>query len=135
MNEYRLELEVRDYECDIQGIVNNGVYLHYLEHARHKHLMWVGGDFAELAQSGLNLVVTRAEVDYKRSLRSGDVFSVSSVLERKGRLRFCFRQKIECDGNLIIDAIITGTALNAAGRPSLEGLNRIFELFNSSSDS
>ncbi|NLI24182.1 MAG: acyl-CoA thioesterase, partial [Bacteroidales bacterium] len=30
---FELEMEVRDYECDIQGIVNNAVYMNYLEHA------------------------------------------------------------------------------------------------------
>ena len=38
--EYQFEtrMEVRDYECDIQGIVNNANYLHYLEHTRHRFL-------------------------------------------------------------------------------------------------
>lgn len=29
---YEREMEVRDYELDAEGIVNNANYLHYLEH-------------------------------------------------------------------------------------------------------
>ena len=29
---YELKMKVRDYECDLQGIVNNANYQHYLEH-------------------------------------------------------------------------------------------------------
>lgn len=50
---FTLEMDVRDYECDIQGIVNNAVYQNYLEHARHEYLKEVGIDFAELAKMGL----------------------------------------------------------------------------------
>lgn len=39
---------VRDYECDLQGVVNNAAYLNYLEHARHEMLRLSGIDFAEL---------------------------------------------------------------------------------------
>ena len=48
---FRLDFKVRDYECDIQGIVNNGVYQNYLEHARHEYLLASGVDFAELAKT------------------------------------------------------------------------------------
>ena len=27
---YELEMKVRDYECDLQGIVNNANYQHYI---------------------------------------------------------------------------------------------------------
>ncbi len=37
--EFELEFTVRDYECDLQGIVNNAVYLNYLEHTRHQYLL------------------------------------------------------------------------------------------------
>ena len=35
---FETRMEVRDYECDIQGIVNNANYLHYTEHTRHRFL-------------------------------------------------------------------------------------------------
>ena len=35
---YRLKFKVRDYECDMQGIVNNSVYQNYLEQEWLKEL-------------------------------------------------------------------------------------------------
>ena len=45
---YETRMEVRDYECDIQGIVNNANYLHYTEHTRHLFIKDRGVSFAEL---------------------------------------------------------------------------------------
>ena len=59
---FSLELAVRDYECDLQGVVNNAVYQNYLEHARHEYLKSIGIDFAALTLQGINLVVTRVEM-------------------------------------------------------------------------
>ena len=76
MEKYIFEypFEVRDYECDMQGIVNNAVYLNYLEHTRHRFLLQAGCDFASLHPQGIDPVVKRMEIDYKQSLRSGDKF-------------------------------------------------------------
>jgi acyl-CoA thioester hydrolase len=116
-----LTLDVRDYECDFQGIVNHSVYLNYLEHARHLFLRGRGMDFVELSRRGINLVIIRAEVDYKLSLRSGDRFTVATSLERVSPLRFAFRQRItrEPDGRPVLEARITGTSVDARGRPHL----------------
>jgi len=62
---FELELAVRDYECDLQGIVNNAVYQNYLEHARHEYLHTLGVDFAALHAAGTEPVVTRIEIDYR----------------------------------------------------------------------
>ena len=35
---FELEMQVRDYECDMEGIVNNAIYQHYLEHTRHEFI-------------------------------------------------------------------------------------------------
>ena len=34
--QFDLEMKVSDYECDIQSIVNNANYQHYIEHTRHE---------------------------------------------------------------------------------------------------
>ena len=113
------ESEVRDYECDLQGIVNNANYQHYLEHARHLFLKDRGLDFAEITARGIFLIVIRIEIDYKYPLRSGDRFRVSLKLERVSRLRFAFIQEIERipDGRNSIKARVMTSAMNAEGRP------------------
>ena len=67
---FRVDFKVRDYECDIQGIVNNGVYFNYLEHARHEFLLSKGVDFAALAEQKINLVVIRSEMNFKGSFKT-----------------------------------------------------------------
>lgn len=121
MNEFRLDLTVRDYECDLQGIVNNATYLNYLEHTRHEFLKSLGIDFAGMHQQGIDLVVVRSEVDYKSSLTSGDSFYVTLKMALEGRIRIVFYQDIFRlpDNKPIIKGKITGTALSSQGRPFL----------------
>lgn len=94
MKSFDLNLSVRDYECDLQGIVNNAVYLNYLEHARHEFLLSNGLSFAKLHEEGLDAVVIRSEVDYKKSLKSRDKFTVKTSVFKEGRIRLVFNQKI-----------------------------------------
>jgi acyl-CoA thioester hydrolase len=119
--EFPLQMAVRDYECDMQGVVNNAVYQNYLEHARHEYLKAHGVDFAALSRAGINLVVVRAEVDYRGSLTSGDRFTVLTRMEQMSRLKFAFHQRIvrDSDGKEMITAVIVGTGVNAQGRPFL----------------
>jgi len=126
---FSLEMAVRDYECDLQGVVNNAVYQNYLEHARHEYLKSIGIDFAGLAAEGINLVVVRVEIDYKLSLTSGDHFAVTVAAEQLSPVRIGFRQDI-CrlpDGKPVIKALVIGTALNRRGRPQLP--KELVELF------
>ncbi|MBN1424724.1 acyl-CoA thioesterase [Candidatus Fermentibacteria bacterium] len=118
---FSVVMVVRDYECDLQGVVNNAVYQHYLEHARHEFLKSIGVDFAAYTEQGINMVVVRAELDYKRPLRPGDEFFVGVRVERESRLRIAFLQEIRRlpDHAIILKARIVGTALDARGRPRL----------------
>lgn len=116
---FRLEFLVRDYECDMQGIVNNAVYQNYLEHARHEFLRSRGLDFATLTVDGFDLVLVRAELDYKQSLRSGDAFVVDVRSESLGKVRHVFLQDIhKADGTLVLSARMVWTVLDRKrGRP------------------
>jgi len=90
---FETEMEVRDYECDIQGIVNNANYLHYTEHTRHLYLKSLGVSFAKLHDQGIDPVVERMNLQYKAPLHNDDVF-VSRLAIRKEGLRYVFLQDI-----------------------------------------
>lgn len=81
---YEIELKVRDYECDLQCVVNNANYQHYLEHARHEFLEHAGANFGELHKRGIDAMVARVEIGYKVSLTSGDRFAVRLNMAREG---------------------------------------------------
>ena len=121
MANFSVDFKVRDYECDMQGVVNNSVYMNYLEHTRHEFLLSRGIDFAELARNKINLVVVRAELDYKASLLSGDEFFVDVEFVQSSRVRFDFLQNIyrKKDNKLMLAAKVTGTSVNERGRPFL----------------
>jgi acyl-CoA thioester hydrolase len=116
--DYELEFKVRDYELDLQGIVNNSVYQNYLEHARHEYLLTQDIDFAALHQEGIDLVVARVEIDYKASLKSQDSFVVKLVMRKEGNVRVVIYQWIERlpDHKRMIEAKTTCVCLQK-GRP------------------
>jgi acyl-CoA thioester hydrolase len=118
---FKLEMKVRDYELDAQGVVNNAVYLNYLEHCRHEFLLSRGIDFNRFTNDRVFLVVVRSELDYKAPLRGGDSFWIGLDLERISPLRFAFLQDIHRrdDGRLVLAARTIGTAINEKGRPFL----------------
>ena len=116
---FSVEMAVRDYECDMQGIVNNAVYQNYLEHARHEFLLSRGLSFSELTSRGIIVVVIRAVLDYKQALRAGDRFLVSVSTRQPSRLKLVFEQQIrkQVDGALMLEAEITAASLKEGKRP------------------
>lgn len=90
---YELKMKVRDYECDLQGIVNNANYQHYIEHTRHEFLLSVGISFAQLHEQGIDAVVARLSIAFKTPLRSGDEF-VSKLYLKKEGIKYIFYQDI-----------------------------------------
>ncbi len=129
-SEWSMEMQVRDYELDMQGIVNNAVYQNYLEHARHMYIKTLGLDFAEYSRRGINFVAIRIELDYKYPLKSGDHFSVSVAVAMESPLKIVFNQTITRipDNKLICKGTVFATALNERGRPFIP--NEVKEKFS-----
>ena len=90
---YELKMKVRDYECDLQGIVNNANYQHYIEHTRHEFLASTGISFAGLHEQSIDPVVARLNMAFKTPLKSGDEF-VSKLYLKKEGIKYVFYQDI-----------------------------------------
>ena len=95
---FTTEIAVRDYECDIEGIVNNANYMHYIEHTRHLFLRSRGVSFADMHSRGIDAVVARVEMQYKIPLRCDDVFLSCLNVEKQG-IRYIFYQDIYRKGD------------------------------------
>ena len=101
------EMKVRDYECDLQGVVNNANYQHYMEHARHEFLETLGVNFGKLHEDGIDAMVAKITIEYKLPLRSGDKFVIVINLQRQGA-KIVFTQDLFrlSDGKLCTKGIV-----------------------------
>ncbi len=96
---HEIFLAVRDYECDLQGIVNNAVYQNYFEHARHEYIKTLGSSFSEYIDQGIFLVLVQINLKFKKSLKAQDEFKVCTQVVRHSTLKFGFEQTIYYTGN------------------------------------
>ena len=90
---FETRMQVRDYECDIEGIVNNANYLHYAEHTRHLFLKECGLSFAEMHRRGIDAVVARMNLQFKTPLQCDDEFISRLNLTKEG-IKYVFHQDI-----------------------------------------
>ena len=95
MKEYIFKLtdKVRDYECDLQGVVNNANYQHYMEHTRHEFLESLGENFGAMHDKGVDGFVSHVDIDFKTSLKSGDSYISCLNVYKKG-VKLVFEQDI-----------------------------------------
>ncbi|MGQ3890132.1 acyl-CoA thioesterase [Legionella sp. CNM-1927-20] len=114
---FQVELQVRDYECDFQGIVNNANYLHYFEHARHTFLYKMGIDFFTITKKEIHLVIYRAEIDYFIPLTYQDKFNVIVKFERISKIKGIFNQKITINDIIYTKGLFFITAINSKKKP------------------
>lgn len=108
---FQMPIRVRDYEVDSQGIVNNAVYLHYLEITRHEFCREAGTSFRDMQRQGIDPVLRRVDIEYIRPLSLGDDMVSKLRLERRGP-RFVFVQNIfNISDELVAHAEVTVVCL------------------------
>ena len=121
---------VRDYECDIEGIVNNANYLHYTEHTRHLFLKACGLSFAEMHCKGVDAVVARMNLQFKTPLTCDDEFISRLGLHKEG-IRYVFNQDIyrASDEKLCFRGVIEIVCLVNGKLADSEDYNKAFESY------
>jgi len=106
-------LQVRTYECDSYGHVNNANYLNYLEVARYEHLKDVGFNYVKAVDSGYGVYIARIEIDYKKSATTDDVLTIKTWPIKKGAVSGTLAQEIRRGDDLLIEAKVTWAFVNA----------------------
>ena len=124
------EMKVRDYECDLQGVVNNANYQHYMEHARHEFLETLGVNFGKLHEDGIDAMVAKITIEYKLPLRSGDKFVIGINLQRQGA-KIVFTQDLFrlSDGKLCTKGVVETICLENGRLTRGEIFDKVFKAY------
>ncbi|MFF7788523.1 thioesterase family protein [Streptomyces sp. NPDC007991] len=74
---FSVPVTVRGYETDVQGHLNQSVYLNYAEHSRWSLLRAAGISQSALVGSGVGPVALETTLRYQRELVAGDEVEVT----------------------------------------------------------
>ncbi|RII08097.1 Long-chain acyl-CoA thioesterase FadM [Streptomyces sp. YIM 130001] len=114
---FTVPVTVRGYETDIQGHLNQAVYLQYAEHARWSLLRASGISQQDLHGKGVGPVVLETTIRYRRELLAGDEVDVSCTFVWGEGKTFRVEQTLRrADGQLAAELTSVGGVLDLSAR-------------------
>ncbi len=114
---FSVRITVRGYETDVQGHLNQSVYINYAEHARWSLLQAAGISQAGLIAKGVGPVALETTIRYKRELLAGDEVDVSCTFEWGGGKTFRIEQTVtKADGTVAAELSAVGGLLDLTAR-------------------
>ena len=126
-------IPVRVYyqDTDAGGVVFHGQYLAFMERARTDLLNARGLDLARFVEeTGVLFMVHELTVRYHAPARLNDLLWASAEVAKMGRASLTFRQCVEREGELLVEADVTLALVDRARmRPARmpEQLKRMLE--------
>ncbi|MFG2133939.1 acyl-CoA thioesterase [Streptomyces sp. NPDC048751] len=114
---FSVPVTVRGYETDVQGHLNQAVYLNYAEHARWALLQAAGISQSGLIGKGVGPVALETTIRYHRELLAGDEVQVTCAFEWGEGKTFRMRQAIrKTDGTMAAEVTAVGGLLDLEQR-------------------
>ncbi len=110
-----MKIPVRVYyqDTDAGGVVFHAQYLAFMERARTELLIAAGIDLSQLADTrGVMFLVHEITVKYHQPARLNDLLAVSAEVVKMGRASVVFRQTVQRDGELLVEAEVSLALVN-----------------------
>jgi acyl-CoA thioester hydrolase len=82
MTEQEIEIRVRYCETDAMGYLHHSHYLSYFEQGRTELLRATGGNYRQMEERGLFMVIVKVEVRYRQPARYDDLLRLKTRLVR-----------------------------------------------------
>lgn len=110
---YGYTTDVRYRDLDPRGHVNHVVYVSYMEQAKGAFLREVVG----VPLDEVNTVVRSLDVEYERSIESGQEVTVELRVENVGETSFTIDYRLSADGEEVASAETVSVLLDEGGKP------------------
>ncbi|MEU6280167.1 acyl-CoA thioesterase [Streptomyces sp. NPDC047028] len=125
---FSVRVTVRGYETDVQGHLNQAVYLNYAEHARWSLLHAAGVSQARLIGQGVGPVALETTIRYRRELLAGDEVDVTCAFEWGGGKTFRMVQSVrKADGTVAAEITAVGGILDLTARKLVDDPSAVFK--------
>jgi len=113
MNSFSLPLRVYYEDTDTAGVVYYAGYLRFLERGRTEWLRALGVEQFQLVQdTGLAFAVRSLNIEYLKPGRLDDLLTVITELKSMGRAQVMFAQRVEREGELLVEATVRVVCVN-----------------------
>ena len=114
---FRVRIGIRTYELDVNGHLNQAVYLQYAEHARWEYVRAAGVTREALVASGAGPVYLQNTIRYLRELRADDEVDVTCTFHWDTGRTFRVQQEIiRSDGEIAAEVIGIAGVMDLASR-------------------
>jgi acyl-CoA thioester hydrolase len=126
--QFSVPVTVRGYETDVQGHLNQNVYLQYAEHARWSMLHAAGISQAKLADRHVGPVVLETTIRYRRELLAGDEVEVTCAFIWGEGKSFRMEQTVrKADGTVSAEITAVCGLMDLTERRLLPGPRDVFK--------
>ena len=115
LREHEIELRVRYDETDPMGFLHHSKYLTYFELGRTELLRASGGNYRQMEEAGLFVVVVRAECHYRRPARYDELVRVHTRVARVSPAKIEHDYRVTRGDELLATAHVTLAMVDRAG--------------------
>jgi len=113
--EHEIEVDVRYYETDGQGVVHHANYFRYFELARVEMLKAMGHAYADLEREGIFLVVHSIACKYHRPAKFGDRLRINTKVLRATMARIEHAYQVFVGASLLAEGTSTIACVDREG--------------------
>ncbi|MBP1468886.1 YbgC/FadM family acyl-CoA thioesterase [Candidatus Chloroploca sp. M-50] len=111
--DHRVAYKVYYEDTDSLGVVYYANYLKYLERGRSEFVGAQGKPIEQWNREGFYFVVYALTMKFKKAATLGDMVEVVSAFRLTSAYRARFRQRIECRGDLLVEAEVDIVCVNS----------------------
>ena len=116
LHQHEIELRVRYQETDPMGFLHHAYYFTYFEIGRTELLRAAGGNYRQMEESGLLVVVVKAECRFHRPARYDDLLRLRTTVTRVTQAKIEHHYELLRDGERLATGHTTLAVVDRSGK-------------------